>query len=150
LTTETSEWYRNIDPREKFARGDLQTMNYLLNLIETCVSSYRQHPAKNPQDMDALRTKIHEMEFHEFLNPTIIKKSRVLEEGGLPRIFQNTLDDVEFPWDIKTDAEALYNRWISGDLGMCLIRSWMLKAICCTSRSIQNLQPSSYIPCQAC
>ncbi|KAF2839340.1 hypothetical protein M501DRAFT_934149, partial [Patellaria atrata CBS 101060] len=44
-----------------------------------------------------------------------LRKARILHnEDGLPQIFDKEFNKgCEFPWDIKADAEMLYNKWCS-------------------------------------
>ncbi len=61
------------------------------------------------------------MEFYDFLSGALVKKSKVLEEEGLPAIFKDE-EGVGFPWDVKADALALYLRWLSGVIDPHLLR----------------------------
>lgn len=66
------------------------------------------------------------MPLHKFLSPILIKKSRVMEEPGLPAIFQNE-EGVEFPYDLKADALTLWNRWMEGDIDGYLLRGLIIE-----------------------
>lgn len=123
-TAQSSEWYGNIDIKQKFSRSDVVNLGYLVTLIERCVSSGSDSSDNNKHstNLNELRTRIHQAEHQQFLKPeehaAIIKKSRVLEDNGLPRIFDDkSPDSLCFPWDIRADAEALFIRWISGNIG---------------------------------
>ncbi|KAL5346263.1 hypothetical protein ACLOAV_008531 [Pseudogymnoascus australis] len=115
----SSEWYEKINMKEKHSRGDVQSVAYIRTLCQNYVA------ARNGTELEKitteLRTKLHEMEFFRCISGIIIKKSRVLEDDGLPRIFDNQ-DGVEFPVDLCADAMALYLRWIVGDLDSHLLR----------------------------
>ena len=53
------------------------------------------------------------MELYDFVTPTVLKRSRAVDDGhGLKAI----MDDNAYPWDIRSDAEALYVRWKTGNL----------------------------------
>ncbi len=64
------------------------------------------------------------MEFYDFITGIVLVKSKVLtDKCGLPLIFDTNLQKgVQFPWDIRADAEALYLRWLSGILDPHLLR----------------------------
>lgn len=61
---------------------------------------------------DKVRVELHELEFIK-VTPYALNKARLLHNrDGLPQIFDSNLSDgVDFPWDIKSDAEELYNKW---------------------------------------
>ncbi|ELR06555.1 hypothetical protein VC83_07495 [Pseudogymnoascus destructans] len=115
----SSEWYEKINMREKYSRGDLQSVAYLRTLCHNYVSA--SHGSEREKAATEIRTKLHEMEFFQCISGIIIKKSRILEDDGLPRIFDNQ-DGVDFPFDLRADAKALYLRWIVGDLDSHLLR----------------------------
>jgi hypothetical protein len=115
-----SEWYSNVDMKQKFTRGDVETLKYIKRVIKECIDA-----SKNGGDLKRwimeLRTKIHEVEFLLVLKDIIIKKSGLLESNGLSLIFDGE-DKAVFPWDIAADAEALWMRWMSGDIDPHLLR----------------------------
>ena len=115
----SSEWYEKINMREKYSRGDLQSVTYIRTLCQNYVAA--RDGSEREKITSEIRTKLHEMEFFRCISGIIIKKSRVLEDDGLPRIFDNQ-DGVEFPVDLCADAKALYLRWIVGDLDPHLLR----------------------------
>lgn len=118
-----SEWYQRISTDKKTSnalnRGDVQTVTYVRTLITDCVKT------RESKDFFYLRKRIHEMEFYAFLNGpmagALIKKSKILEPDGLIKIFNGPKKAI-FPWDIAADAEALYLRWMGGDLDPDLMR----------------------------
>ncbi|TAQ86390.1 hypothetical protein B7494_g5292 [Chlorociboria aeruginascens] len=115
-----SEWYLCTDTNQKFSRGDLQTVAHVKTIIKICIE--RTNTTGGPEKyFSELRTRIHEMEFYEFLNAIIVKKSKVLEEEGLLQIFDGQHKSL-FPWDIVADSEALWHRWMGGELNPSLLR----------------------------
>jgi len=118
----SSDWYENINMKEKFSRSDVETVKYVTTLIKRCQT--------NPGDSDTerlfseLRRKIHQMDFYDFISGVILKKSKVLDDGqGLTVIFDKQRNGgVEYPWDIRADAEALYLRWLTGVVDPHLLR----------------------------
>lgn len=115
----SSEWYEKINMKEKYSRGDLQSVAYIRTLCQNYVGA--RDGGEREKIAAEIRMKLHEMEFFQCISGIIIKKSRVLEDDGLPRIFDNQ-DGVEFPVDLRADAKALYLRWIVGDLDSHLLR----------------------------
>ena len=117
----SSEWYLHISTTGKannaFNRGDLQTVPYVRTLISNCVKGCRSEG--DLRHFEELRKRIHEMEFytspHRPLAAPLVKKSKVLEPDSLLQIFDGP-DSAIFPWEIAADAEALYLRWVGGDL----------------------------------
>ena len=115
----SSDWYEKINMREKYSRGDLQSLAYIRTLCQNYVVA--GNGGEREKITIEIRTKLHEIEFFQCISGVIIKKSRILEDDGLPRIFDNQ-DGVEFPFDLRADAKALYLRWIVGDLDSHLLR----------------------------
>jgi hypothetical protein len=103
--------------------GYLQIISDTKRIIDLCLEAVsRKNDAEINTRFDELRTKLHEMEFYEFPKlDVLIKKSKVLEDGGLKRIFEGP-GALQFPWDIKADAETLYSRWMNGDRDPSLLR----------------------------
>lgn len=60
------------------------------------------------------------MEFYDFLSGVLISKSRILEDEGLPAIFE--APSSLFPWDIRADSRMLYQKWAIGQLDPHLFR----------------------------
>lgn len=60
------------------------------------------------------------MEFYDFLSGVLISKSRILEDEGLPAIFDSPVGT--FPWDIRADSQMLYQKWAVGKLDPHLLR----------------------------
>ncbi|MCJ1479535.1 hypothetical protein MMC13_008221 [Lambiella insularis] len=113
-TRHSSEWYENINMREKFNRRDLDSLKAIYGLIQEC-----NNPTISGSDASTsfrrLRTRLHQAETaYDFLSGVLIKKSKLLDEGGLPSVFsaQNGI----FPWDLRADSLALYQRWLYGRL----------------------------------
>ena len=92
--------------------------------VDALLSSLRTHILKPktlsaPQDIEELkrvfeqiRNKIHIIVFQQ-VNPQLLKRHRMLHnEDGLPQIFDSRhTNGVNWPWDIRADAEELYNKW---------------------------------------
>lgn len=99
--------------KKKFKRSDLETLRKLIDLIRDC-----QAVAGTGDDPEAsfakLRRRLHQAEFYGFLDGVLVKKSKLLEDGGLSMIFDS--EEAIFPWDIRADSFALHQRWLAGRL----------------------------------
>ncbi|SZF01916.1 unnamed protein product [Blumeria hordei] len=119
-TSMTSEWYKNINMKEKYKRSDEVTVSHIKDIISNCIESYYQ--GHNPS-FSELRTQIHNMELWtpEWIKGVLLRKTGILENKGLVRIIEGPDADI-FPWDIRDDAKALWMRWIVGDTDGSLLR----------------------------
>ncbi|MCJ1404327.1 hypothetical protein MMC11_007552 [Xylographa trunciseda] len=112
-TQHSSKWYEEINTRQKFARKDLESLKNVSRLIQECQSTARSG-VQEETALSKLRKRLHQAEFFDFLSGVLIKKSRLLEDGGLSVVFLE--EHSTFPWDIKSDSWSLYQRWLSGRL----------------------------------
>ncbi|KAL9121877.1 MAG: hypothetical protein Q9187_001558 [Circinaria calcarea] len=98
----------------KYSRSNLESLKRLSSMISECV---KQRDANGDLELafSRLRQRIHQMEFYDFLSGVLIKNSKILEEAGLPAVFENH-SNMEYPWDIRSDSLALYQRWLAGRL----------------------------------
>ena len=44
----------------------------------------------------------------------LVKKSGLLDNEGLPYIFENRIKGVIFPDDIRADADIFFRKWMGG------------------------------------
>ncbi|KAI9730707.1 MAG: hypothetical protein M1834_005676 [Cirrosporium novae-zelandiae] len=140
----SSEWYQNIDANSKIMRSQLEALRYLTTLIKNIMKT--QDRTEQSIFVNRVRDEVHKMEFFPFLDGPIIKLSRVLEKGhGLRLLFDGTWA-FKFPRDIRLDAQALFSRWMKGDIDHDLLRGIMVlkngnAQKTCTSRSIWTEHP---------
>lgn len=121
-TRHSSEWYERIDMKQKFARSDLESLKYLKSLIRTCEGDAGKDGNSELQaTFLRLRRRLHQMEFYDFLSGVLVKRSKLLEDEGLPSIF-NGSNGVQYPWDIRADSLSLYLRWLAGVIDPHLLR----------------------------
>jgi hypothetical protein len=120
MKRKASEWYLNINTNEKFPRGDKATLDHVRQLIKNCIDAVKNNGDKEKW-FSELRTKIHDMDLYKWLSAVLVKKSKVLEPEGLREIIDGPDKDL-FPFDIAADAEALWNRWMGGDIDGSLLR----------------------------
>ena len=99
--------------KKKFKRADLETLRKLVDLIRECKGVAEAGGDAEPS-FGKLRRRLHQAEFYGFLDGVLVKKSKVLEEGGLPMLF-GSVGSI-FPWDIRADSFALHQRWLTGQL----------------------------------
>ena len=116
----TPQWYAEVNTKQKASRGEVQNIAFVKTLIKNCIDkvNYRED---TDDCFAALRDKLHKMEFYPALSDVLIKKSKILESEGLSQIFDGSHEQM-FPWDIKSDAEALWRRWMDGDIDGNLMR----------------------------
>jgi hypothetical protein len=140
---EPSEWYLNTRTTDKYARGDLVKIQYVKDIIKRCIQTHSDGGDVSKHTAE-LRSQLHEMEFYPFLGVTLIKKSKVLESEGLEKIFDSSQKDI-FPWDVRADAEALWDRWMRGDLDAdCLRGITVTKSVLASgsSRNSKKIDPT--------
>lgn len=77
---------------------------------------------------EAVRQRLQQMEFYTSLSPIIIKKSGLLDHGGLRLIFENQVQGVDFPHDIRADADLLFRKWMGGQIDPHLFRGIVTKS----------------------
>lgn len=115
-------WYGHVNRNKKFSRGDVASIAHIRVLVGNAAKA-----VKGDGDMDKImieiRQKLHQAGLFDFVTDILVKNSKVLEDGGLGAIFDETLSKgVPYPADICADAQALYNKWLSGDFDAHLLR----------------------------
>ena len=124
---EGPEWYDTMDMKQPFSRGDLQDLKYLYTLLRNA----RKDAAEGTDMMQAfekIRQRIQQMEFYTSLSPILVKKSGLLDDGGLRVIFENQARGIEFPADIRADADILFRKWMGGQIDPHLFRGIVTKS----------------------
>lgn len=108
--------------KQKYARSDLESLKYLKSLIRNCEAIAKNNDRDELQSVfPKLRQRLHQMEFYDFLSGVLIKKSKLLEDEGLPSIFGGS-HGVQYPWDVRADSLSLYQRWLAGVIDPHLLR----------------------------
>ena len=124
---EGPQWYNTVDSKERFSRGHLQDLKYLFTLV-----SNMKKDATMDKDVTEtfgrIRQRLQAMEFFPFLSLMLVKKSGLLNEEGLPLIFENRVRGVCFPSDVRADADMLFRKWMSGQIDPHLLRGIMTKS----------------------
>lgn len=157
-------WYNSVDPKQNYARGDLQTLKYLSTLLDAA-KKHAKAGGEVSQSIFSIRQRIQAMEFYTFLSPILIKKSGLLGDEGLPQIFENHTEGVWFPWDIRADADILYRKWMSRQIDPHLLRGIVMRQgiiksyshdryfdgrVSCNSTGAGNLVNGQWRPLQIC
>ena len=115
------EWYDTVDSKQRYARSDLQDIKYFFTLIK----NLEQDAEEGKELTEALwkiQQRIQQMEFYTFLSPIIVKKSGLLDAGGLVLIFEDRVPNVTFPFDIRADADMLFRKWMGNHIDPHLYR----------------------------
>ena len=118
LTTVSNErppkWYMELDLKKCKRRGHDSNADTLLGSLRTQIGKC-QTAARNgnvPKEIfHQIRDKLHKIVFIE-VNGELLKSNRMLhDEGGLPQLFDIRYSKgVEWPYDVKADAQELYNK----------------------------------------
>ena len=118
---ESPEWYDTVDSKQPCSRGDLQDLKYL----HTLMNNARKDAADSKdltQPLGKIRQRLQQMEFYTSLSPILVKKSNLLDDGGLRVLFENSIENVNIPHDIRADADILFRKWMSGQIDPHLFR----------------------------
>ena len=121
------QWYNTVSSKERFSRGDLQDLKYFFTLVSN-VKKDATMSKDLTESYSRIRQRLQVMEFFPFLSLMLVKKSGLLEDEGLPLIFENRVRGVHFPSDIRADADILFRKWMSGQIDPHLLRGIMTKA----------------------
>lgn len=124
--SEGPDWYNNVDPKQRYSRGDLQDLKYLNTLLNNA-----SRDAGNGMDMkpglDRIRQRIQQMEFYTSLSRVLVKKSGLLGDEGLRLVFENRVQNLSFSSDIRADAKILFQKWMAGLVDPHLFRGIVTK-----------------------
>ena len=73
--------------------------------------------------LDQMRRELHELEFVE-VTAIALREAAVLDHTkGLPRLFDSNFSNgIEYPWDIRADANELFNKWANQVFSPDLLR----------------------------
>lgn len=96
---------------------DIAAIDALKDCIRRCETE--KQAAQLTREHQALRYHVHKAEIKLDMNKALVKRTRILAETGLPRIFK---EEANFPWDLKADAWNLYERWMAEDFEHDILR----------------------------
>lgn len=109
-------WYRDLQVSTTRNKNDAAVDPLLASLRDLATNA---KDLKAPQDQEELhmlfekvRPKLHIIAFQQ-VSPQVLKRNRMLHNtSGLPQIFDDRYNSgVPWPFDIKADANELYNKW---------------------------------------
>lgn len=120
LREKSHKWYDNVNMNGPFSTSDKAILEMVNMLAANCIMA-----VKNNRNIEAafqeLNNRLQEMAGMKFLTPGLVKRSGVLEDEGLIQIFDGP-DKAAFPWFMAADAEAIWRRWMAGDLDGFILR----------------------------
>lgn len=111
------KWYVNTpklttrDPKDSVADRELQRLVTTINNAAEALKS-RLDITKRSEALATVREGLHNVIFMHARGP-LLKRHRMLDNvHGLPKIFDSNFNGgLAWPFDIKADAEELYNKW---------------------------------------
>ena len=109
ITRHGGDWYFRVNHKQIWKRSDMNEMVYLITLIQKSVAAFEDGVGLNDA-MSAVRNRLHKMEFYDFVTDIVVVKSKLLEDEGLPAIFESKV----FPWDVRADSLTLFKKWAAG------------------------------------
>ncbi|KAK4996443.1 hypothetical protein LTR66_003941 [Elasticomyces elasticus] len=107
--TNAPEWYKKL----KFVQkpSDANAENILRSVIKDLPEKIRKRPTEKAKLFTEIRDRLHKLVFID-MNKEILRKARVFHDDGLVTLFKPELSNgIEFPFDIKADAQELYRKW---------------------------------------
>ena len=96
---------------------ELAAIDALKECIRRC--EQEKNKSKLAKEYNDLRNHVHKAEIKLNMDKFKVRKTRILTEAGLPRIFK---EDAHFPADLKADAWNLYERWMNEDFEQDILR----------------------------
>ena len=117
-------WYTSIPATSQgLAQLDRKRPQELaaIDALKDCIRRCEQERSESKlrKEFNDLRDHVHKAEIRLNMNKFKVKKTRILTEAGLPRIFK---EDAYFPWDRKADAWHLYEKWMNEDFEQDILR----------------------------
>lgn len=112
-------WYSKMKFESRGGR-DKMGVDQLLNALKDKVKRAQKGDTSVFQE---IRDRLHKIFFVE-VNKQMLRNTKMLDnESGLPQLFdKNFAKSVDWPYDIKADAEELYNKWCRQDFATDIMR----------------------------
>lgn len=137
---QSADWYASVPAGAKYSRQELQTLRFIFTLLKNAQNAGADSP-EFAGIVSQIRTQVYRIGLYEFVSKVLIKKSKLLEPGGLSAIFsKDESSSAKFPWDVRADAQELYQKWTTGAIDPHLLRGIELKQ----GKSKKNTTVSSY------
>jgi hypothetical protein len=134
-------WYAKVNPKAPFSRGDIAYIEYTRTLVQHCQDAFERGDQEAlEKSLTELTERVHSIEFCPALGLTEIKKSHIMERGGLSEIFSQQNAGI-FPVYLRADAQCLFSRWIIKDFEPSVLRG--IKSMKETFKSGKSRQSNS-------
>lgn len=118
--TEPPEWYRILQVPKSRAKdqanadGALDRLKEEIRKMKKLTASDGARPFRN--EFLTIRNYLHALFFVQVDGKLLRAKRMLHNEDGLPQIFDQAFSGgVNWPWDVRADAEELYNKWYHGE-----------------------------------
>jgi hypothetical protein len=114
-----NERNRNADKGQTTAM-----MQSIKTQINKCISTGRMEVS----GMNIIRDKLHALVFEKVSGKLLRNNMMLHNEDGLPQLFDSRYSEgIDYPSDIRADAEELYNKWCNQDFETDLLRGILAK-----------------------
>lgn len=115
-------WYASVSQQSQMRLERRRPQEIAaIDALKACISRCEQgqHLDKLDKEYNDLRDHVHKAETKLVMDKAKAKKTRILLQNGLPRIFD---EHAKFPWDLKADSWHLYEKWMNGDFDNDILR----------------------------
>ena len=106
------KWYKDMKVPQTRSKGQ-SSADTLLNRLKSSIAQCKKNPSSK-KVIDDLREQLHSAPF-EKITTELVRAHRMLHnEDGLPQIFDSEVTPLAhgvLPYDVRADAEELYNKW---------------------------------------
>lgn len=104
------QWYKKLSYNGKRNPEDTRANQAISHLKQAMKQAQDSKALPDPRKMDqiwsVIRKGLHTIAFVQ-VNAQLLRNQRMLHnDDGLPQLFNK-----DYPWDIRADAEELYNKW---------------------------------------
>jgi len=104
------QWYKELSYNGKRNPEDTRANQAISHLKQAMKQAQDSKALPDPRKMDqiwsVIRKWLHTIAFVQ-VNAQLLRNQRMLHnDDGLPQLFNK-----DYPWDIRADAEELYNKW---------------------------------------
>ncbi|KYG47945.1 hypothetical protein M433DRAFT_462976 [Acidomyces richmondensis BFW] len=110
ITERPPQWYKKLSYNGKRNPEDTRANQAISHLKHAMKQAQDAMPSSDSKKLDqiwsVIRTMLHTIAFVQ-VNAQLLRNQRMLhDDDGLPQLFNK-----DYPWDIRADAEELYNKW---------------------------------------
>jgi hypothetical protein len=102
----------------KFATADP-----MLDRLKAAMGQAKLQNSITTKSLQSVRNDLHELVFQEVDGPLLYSRRMLDNASGLPQLFDTAfMKGIPYPYDIRADAEELYNKWCTGQFETDLLR----------------------------